>query len=242
VEGDGGPALQHVLGTLDPRVRGMGPWQAVQLSNETVPVVDLTAARYTDEEGTVPATLTTEQRDELLALLGKIKKDEKPELTDEELDKLLADLDEEDGDGETGGEGEGATKTPELVGAALSKPAAGAIELAAGAEDRTRIAALEGEIALSKWAAERAELTSAGVPPAMLDLAAPLLSKAAGVIDLSAGSVTDPREIVRKVLAEAKGYVDLSAERGHGVAGTDEDKDTEQRDALLKTWNETYPQ
>lgn len=42
-------AIRHVLGTMDPRVTGLGPWQPVDLSDETddhIEVVDLSAATY----------------------------------------------------------------------------------------------------------------------------------------------------------------------------------------------------
>ncbi len=50
-------ALQHVLGTLDPRIPGMGAWEEVDLSNEgsynSSEVIDLSNFEY-EEEGTVP--------------------------------------------------------------------------------------------------------------------------------------------------------------------------------------------
>ena len=44
-----GRALQHVLGTLDPRATGMKPWEAVELSFGSPHVIDLTAASYRGE-------------------------------------------------------------------------------------------------------------------------------------------------------------------------------------------------
>jgi len=44
-----GRALQHVLGTLDPRATGMKPWEAIELSSGSPHVIDLTAASYRGE-------------------------------------------------------------------------------------------------------------------------------------------------------------------------------------------------
>jgi len=38
--------LEHVLGTLDPVVTGMKPWEPIELSSGSAPVIDLTAANY----------------------------------------------------------------------------------------------------------------------------------------------------------------------------------------------------
>ena len=45
----GDKVLEHVLGTLDPVVTGMKPWEAIELSSGSAPVIDLTAASYTGE-------------------------------------------------------------------------------------------------------------------------------------------------------------------------------------------------
>ena len=39
-------AIKHVLGTLDPRLTGMRPWQAVEAANDDGEVIDLTALEY----------------------------------------------------------------------------------------------------------------------------------------------------------------------------------------------------
>ena len=45
-------AVKHVLGTLDPRLTGMRPWQAVEAANEDGEVIDLTALDYAAPETT----------------------------------------------------------------------------------------------------------------------------------------------------------------------------------------------
>lgn len=82
-------ALQHVLGTLDPHVTGMKPWQAVALSNDfSGPVIDLSDSEFYDgkEEPNNVAT-----KADLKTILAKLRESgDEAELTDEELDQLLA--------------------------------------------------------------------------------------------------------------------------------------------------------
>ena len=54
-------AIEHLCLTMNPRVTGMGPWQAVDLSEDTeFEVVDLTAINY--EEGSTVGTKTATKR------------------------------------------------------------------------------------------------------------------------------------------------------------------------------------
>jgi hypothetical protein len=48
-------ALKHVLGTLDPRLTGMRPWEAVEAANDDGEVIDLTDAEYGTAEPAPPA-------------------------------------------------------------------------------------------------------------------------------------------------------------------------------------------
>ena len=52
-------ALKHVLGTLDPRMTGMAPWEAVDAANDEGDVVDLTALEYATPVTVVPGTTYT---------------------------------------------------------------------------------------------------------------------------------------------------------------------------------------
>lgn len=50
-----GRVLRHVLATMDPRVTGMRPWQAVDLSmDDGIEVVDLTAETYEERNSNMP--------------------------------------------------------------------------------------------------------------------------------------------------------------------------------------------
>ena len=64
-------AVQHVLGTLDPRITGMRPWQAIEAANDDDgEVIDLTAIDFTaDEPDEVPAEpVTTHPEEQSMAL------------------------------------------------------------------------------------------------------------------------------------------------------------------------------
>ena len=42
-------AIQHVLGTLDPRIPGLGAWQAVEMANESSVAIDLSNLSFAGE-------------------------------------------------------------------------------------------------------------------------------------------------------------------------------------------------
>jgi hypothetical protein len=120
-------AIQHVLGTLDPRVPSLGPWQAVDLANDGVPVIDLSEITFDapDSGGETMPDLNAEQQarlarflavpeDQMNALLASLGSDggtpgsgaappARPaagtELSDAELAELMAAAEELDGDG-----------------------------------------------------------------------------------------------------------------------------------------------
>lgn len=222
-------ALQHVLLTADPRVTGMGPWAAVDLAADPTPVLDLSAQSYQPTGDPMPGKLTDQEQrvfDALLAKSGPIPvptpaaapaepatlSDNPDDWTPEQVDAFLTQAlgEPEPAVAPAAAPAAPAVPEPALAGASLSTPAAAPGEAA-------RIAALELSVAQSGWREERANWVAAGVPPVLLDRAAPLLSSfASGQVDLSNGTTLNPFEIVRSLLEAAKGTVDLSAERGSG--------------------------
>lgn len=128
-----------------------------------------------------------------------------------------------------------------------SKQRRGAIDLAAdalGAGDRDAVALMREEMATERWESQRKAYTKAGVPPFLLDLAAPLLSSPdAAVIDLSTSDEpVNASKVVADVLDGVKGLIDLRPEMGHRIdlSSDDEDAATE-TDALIKAWdNDQY--
>lgn len=214
--------LAHVAGTNDPHVGGMGPWQRVaDLSADPDPdtvVVDLTAATYQGDT----MDLKPEEIAALSALAARLNadgsmKDEQTNASalepddDPEFEAFLAELENVETD----------DVEPEPV--ALS--ANGDIDPldlanATAAQAVNRLDAIEAELAAEKWKAKATALKQAGVPPYMVDLAAPVLGVPDG-IDLSATDV-DPRRVVADMLDKCP-RLDLSAERGSGYSAEPDD-------------------
>lgn len=126
------------------------------------------------------------------------------------------------------------------------------IELANGGADagnddlRARLARAEAQLAESRFAAEKTAWTAKGVPPAFVDLAAPIL-KAQGdtaVVELSnaAGDGTekvDAADVMRKMIDKLAGFVRVAEEQGHSIALSNETPaDDEKTDELQNVWDE----
>lgn len=243
-------AIEHVCGTLNPRVTGLRPWETTSVRSLSqdegrAQVIDLSASEYMDSTKTLTddhlEALKGLSGDERVAkareLLGEPETPEtkvEPEPTDKgkktvadfmrgilgKKAEKLEDKDLEDAFSNL------ATDTPETkvddkhVVASLSDDDRQAIDLA---NETARNA--DRRVAAAEWKSERTELAQAGVPPAMLDLAEPVLkSGEKATIDLSASEKADASEVIRKLLEAAKGTVDLSTETG---SSKDADERTE---------------
>ena len=220
-------AIQHVLGTLDPRITGMGGWEAVAASNDAEITVDLSAEHYSQEEAGMP-DLTEEQAaklgklldldpDKLAALAsgltpadaeslngggdapqeGEPAEDDLVAAIDAMTDEELAEL-EAEMEAEEASEGEPATA------GALSGGDQMALELAQaqGEENARQLGIISAQLDAERWQAERRKLVSGGTPPFIADLAQPLLEGSGHVVDLAGGNSVDAGQIMRKVLAE----------------------------------------
>lgn len=226
-------AMQHALLTLDPRIPGLGSWDAVDSfsNSDNSGTIDLTGSEFdkpakkTKKEKSVSKKddngLNEDELTRLRAFLDELDEsgvddsaDDESELTDEELQDLIAALDTED---ETDADEETVSE-PELVSASLSNTDSTALELAN--EQAVELARIRDELDTSKWANERdALMRTTGLPPAVLDMAAPLL-KGTKTLELSNGDKIDAGKIMREVLTEvgklAK-LLDLSNELGSPV-------------------------
>lgn len=231
-------AIQHVLGTLDPRVTGMRPWEAVSLSNDdqAVDLLDLTAADFAEKEKKMPEI--TEAQQALLDKLAAVPEDrlnailaEPTEPTEDELARIVADAEA----------AAAADADKEPVGAALSVEAQAAIDLANSRAEQAETSARDSarRVARAEWTAERQILLSQGVDPAALDLAAPWCGGdiPTGFIDL-ANDATPTKTVtaaaadtIRKFLELRKGTVDLSV-RGENVEQSDDPRE----DPAYKQW------
>jgi hypothetical protein len=223
--------LGHVLGTLRPQVPGLKPWEAVQMAaGDGIDVVDLTAAH----DASATMSFTDEQKTEITALITSVLAEankpggtaagtppESAEMSAVEL-QALADT----------------ARLAEL--AAAEKPAP--VELSADAQARITAAekaAADAQAeaqtvtASATWAKTRVDLANAGVPPALLDVAEPVLSKPppanAPTFDFAAADgktvkLTE-RDALLRLLEQNKGRVQVNREAGSSefaAAGDDQ--------------------
>jgi hypothetical protein len=237
-------AIQHVLATLDPRIPGLGTWQAVETSNVADVTYDLSGGTYSEEEGVMPE-LNQEQQDRLQQLLalppdkiaqlvaqlpgdltagdvgqlngesgGAARPDGEDELTDEELDAIIDEALDLEAKGLLNLDEE--EQQPEPVASGLSNEQQLAVELAqaTGDENARQLGIITAQLDHERWEAERRKLTGSGVPPFIADLAQPLLEGAGHTVDLANGNSVDAGQIMRRVLTE---YAKLGEQLGIGV-------------------------
>jgi hypothetical protein len=262
-------AIQHVLGTLDPRIPGLGAWQAIEAASP-VPdtVIDLSGSHFTGEQPASPASppgkdgtgmdltsLTSEQQarlaklldlpddaldalaaggtvltpDELGALTGPGEGGD-DELSDAELDELIATAEELDAAGLLEDEEQpepdstpdftpGYMPEGEPVAAGLSAEAQFAIDLANARTEETHreLAVVTARLREEDFQAEKRRLADLGVPPYITELARPLLEGAGHAVELANGKTVDAGAIMRRVLSEYASQarlLDLDVELG----------------------------
>jgi len=204
-------AIQHVLGTLDPRVTGMASWQEVSLSEEVVDTVDMTTEEVHMSETTPP----------------EVPPQADPPAPAPEPEPPVANTPEED-----------ATADAELarVAALSNGNRTDTVDLLEN-QNQTRIAQLELELSRQKFITEMREWIDKGVPPAIVQLARPVLElPQPPVIDLSnqGGSQIDVAGVIRGMLNETCGFVQLAREVGSTFSKNDSEDD--RADAVLKAW------
>lgn len=216
-------AMQHVLGTLDPRLPGLGAWTEVSLSgyDSTDEVLDLTTAEFEGDTMAKPEGETTEieglSQAEYEDLLKGL------DLTDEDLAAVVAELADEDVTPAPGAPAAPEAKEP--VVATLSNEDRRSLDLA-----NEQIAVLKAQGARDRFEADKREYVSKGVPPALVELARPILEAPDGfTIDLSNGdgndNTVDAVAIMRQYLDASAGYLALAMERGHAVDFANETAD-----------------
>lgn len=213
-------AIQHVAGTVVPRMTGMGPWSKVELSedgdtNAETPVIDLsTEIIEVPREGKIVTT---------------------PENNNEGGDPKVFTLSEDEYKffqqqmkdyKEIMEEGSPATASTSTT------PPVDLSEITGKADQAlSAVAALQRKAIEDGWKAQRALLAQQGVPPSALDLAEPVMTDMEPrVYDLESpeGIVkVDAKTQMLGILETLKGTVDLSGERGHGVGGTQSESDSQ---------------
>jgi hypothetical protein len=279
-------AIQHVLGTLDPRIPGMRPWTAVEAANgDDEEVWDCSALEYAtphepkpDPEpapaGPAPAPAgATDEKDDHMALtadqearLAKLldlpdeqftalitpvaeTEDETvtdgDELTDEQLEQLLAEIETENA-AETADATADTEPEPVLAGASLSNEAQTAIEMANARADEAMAEARRTRTQLDRATYEKERdhyQRSFGVPARITDLARPLLEGSGRTVDLSNGASVDAGAIVRKLIGEfgrtmqSLGMnVELGNAEGADIEGDRAERENAERGEFVKAY------
>jgi hypothetical protein len=221
-------AIQHVLGTLDPRIPQLGAWRAVSLSNEHVTTIDLTGESFMNGETITMPELSAEHSAKLARLLdlpeaqfsALVSGLQVPELTDDEIRQLAGEYDGgELSDEELAAMVAGLTDDElaaieaefegELAGSAsaagLSNEAALALEMANYRTEQTatQLAQIMARNDASDFELEKRTLVhDLGLAPSVVDCARPLLEGAGHVVDLANGSAVDAGLVMRRVLNE----------------------------------------
>lgn len=209
-------AFSHVLGTLNPRVTGMKPWEALTLSKTDDEVIDLT-----DVEVTSAVTDTKKTEDETVTL-SKADYDR--------MKSFLDSLDKAETLTFSEGEGEGQEEENPAIKLANER-AENALKLARQSEVK---------LAAAEWKTKRQELISAGVPPVLLSKADALMERPDSdvkPIQLSNSQSLDPKAILLSVLEEAKGTIDLSEGKGHDFNGSET---SEEDDPAFKAFRDSF--
>lgn len=236
-------AIEHICATNVPRITGMSPWEKIELSQAA-------SADAGDNPEVLDFSTVTAQPTRLSAqtsLTNKVeggttdnKSEGTVELTQEQaqfLTEMMEDAKKfETAFGEGGGNNQ-QTTTP-VIPAELSNGVSEAKTLSEQA--LAGLAALQEQARKDSWSAKKRELAGRGVPPAALDLADPImLSAPSRVIDLSTAEGTvksDEQQVTLSMLETMVGTVDLSAESGHGIGGSEPNDDSvrqEDIDAFL---------
>ena len=234
-------AIQHVLATLDPRIPGMGGWEAVAAANDVQITVDLSGEQFAGKESGMPDLDPAQQEklarllgldvDKLAAVIGTMPEGTAPDPDalgggedpeeDPEVAAIAAQIDamsdEELAAWEASLEGEDLEPDPATAG--LTAEAVMALELAGaqGDENARQLSIIQGQLDTERWTGERRTLVAGGVPPFIADLAQPLLEGAGHVVDLANGNSVDAGQIMRRVLTEyakVTQALDLGAELG----------------------------
>jgi hypothetical protein len=251
-------AIQHVLGTLDPRIPGMGGWQAVEAANDVQVTVDLSGEVFAGKESGMPDLDPDQQEklakllgldvDKLAAVLGTLPEGTAPDpdalnggedpSEDPEVAAIAAQIDSMSDDELAAWEAslDAEDLEPDPATAGLTAEAVMALELAGaqGDENARQLSIIQGQLDTERWQGERRTLVAGGVPPFIADLAAPLLEGAGHVVDLANGSSVDAGQIMRKVLSEyakVTQALDLGAELGTLMDEPDQESEAEKQRA-----------
>lgn len=242
-------AIHHVLGTLDPKVTGLGSWQEVALAEEAGDTIDITKEEVTTLSDTStttgggggtspPAPASTEETEATsesavatIAPPGTTNVNinvSQPAGTSKDPAPVMDVGDDEDFDFDIVTDEEIEAAAASLSNSTAGTPSSSEVALAKRVQD------LELELAQQRFDSEAKEYVSKGVPPALVELARPVLSlPAAPVIDLSNNEHIDVARLFREMLDQTQGFIQLSREQGTSESG---DPDKDEADNVLANW------
>lgn len=222
-----GPAIQHIVGTLVPKINEMNPWDKVELSNvantqdevvdlstelldlEAPPEIDFINDHPVKDGDVVPLT-----------------REEEAAFRQYQADQVLIDSLKDD---PTLLSGIQHTQTPPTPAPANTQPLV-------DTEARTQVRALQVDLARSRWETQSQALVAAGVPPTAIELARPIMEEPEDhAIELSSGEKTTDKARTLALLEAMKGTINMGPESGHQVStfGVSADADTD-----LEQWSE----
>jgi hypothetical protein len=196
--------LRHVLGTHDPKIRGMGHWQEadVSLANDedvNEEVIDLTTTEPNKAE---KVEVPKDEWDAMKKFMADSQKE------DAELEELVKNILESD---------DASEESKETANLSETAPDPKLIQLA-------------NEVASERFERRADAWRRAGVPNKMIELARPALSSGFEFeISLSNGATTDGKAILSAMLDEAQGTIDMSEQKSH--VQSQEDKSAEEQEA-----------
>jgi hypothetical protein len=207
-------AIQHVAGTDVPRGSDLSPWEKIELSEDDTPadatILDFSSETVTAHKDVKETNVTKPAGDGEKVIT--LSEDEYNFFTKFKNEYTAAEKLLEEPEKKT------AAPVDLSVVTAVEKKADDALKA---------LADLHASAAKDKWSAQRALLLSQGVPPAALDLAAPIMEAVESqTYDLSTPDGEIKVSAKTQMLSQLelmKGIVDLSGERGHGVTGNDPD-------------------
>lgn len=245
----------HVLGTMDPKIPGLGDWipatadlseyaadDVLDLSDESYTEATVAKKNKSDKDVSLAggaATLEVPTLDKIEELWGS----DVEQWDDDKLNAFLAqyapeDKTDDDTDQDDGDDGEDADDDDGDEGdTSMSGNGEKDIALAEAQEARREARSALKSAAEIKWSATRAATLRKGVPPWVLDLAEPVLMRPNDtVLDLSEFEDEDDiniTQIVQKLVAGYEGTIDFSEQEGHG-GSDDSDPEKSVREDFAK--------
>lgn len=224
-EADGrkfGHSLQHVLGTLDPRVTGLKPWESVELAGaQADTTVDLSTTFYTKDGGAMPDSKTEDKQvvelstAQLERLQEMLSQDDESEDEGDGPDAIF-DVNLDPADFADGDEDEDGDKPDEETESGGDD----SVALAAVQSLQNQVLELTNKLDSQENEHELKQLAATGLAPAIIEAARPLLAIQSGVVELSNGQQVSPARATRKLL---RTVLELSR-RGMDVVSFDDER------------------